>query len=1014
MLMTRTRSHRTADNAGMDRPGRRRRANAKRDFHLDRLEARALLSGLTYQGGPDPRNAAIDTGALWSSSAPSLAIGSGINDSLATTGETTGGPDEQPPDENDPKRAGEGTMTGTPQSVSGAYLTDGVETDPGYDKPMSFAKIDQGLADTCAFTAALSAVALSDFNLAADLTVSPAGANGDAPYVVRLFEPGPNGTFQPVLLHGDFNGTIDSNDAKSIDPSEFWPALFQRAYLTLETSIGADYHVPGNALEALTGAAATQFANGPGQTVTPGFIAQTLDAGTPIVASTESVADPYNLDPSAGIVGDHAYTVVGIEVPATGDPNATYLSLRNPWGFGGPSENGMIRVSWSDFETYYNLVTVSGISGPSINHPLGALPTANNPILGPYTLYETQTLGPIDLSAVPPPGQTVSYSLLPGEPGSIGSNGRYTWTPLPGDIGWHVVTVIAESSPFSSIFETFDIEVEGIKPNIGTVSASPTTISTLGTDLLTLTASDVYLLGGTVSKVSFWLQTDSTNSLDPSDSLYLGSGTASTGWSWSGYLGGVSSGQQVIFALAEVDYNGYTYLSDPVSTPLTITDGPPYSVAAVPWTDETQAPPDSVADKTGRGVTEDASGNTRVFWTDSSSGAQYFREYDAFGHVLTSPQQLSPATPLGTLVGLPDGSFDAIYAQSGALLAQRYDPTGAGVGAPIFICGIPTYTGIPPEICGSADASGNLLIVFTDRYLLPPISYLQSQVYVATLSATGAASGPVALSPAADLESSATVAIDGSGVGVIAWLDQSLGAIIARQVTAAGASLGPEFTVYQDPTAGLVDAAVDAQGDFTLAYEGYEGIHAQLYKSDGTPLTGDVKVYTTLGDSQYGPMVAMSGQGWSVIAWNDENGGPEGAEVDAAVYDPQGRPQGTPFLVPNVVLPTTLTGLAFGDNGKVAIEFNQVGLNDPNDLVTDFRLYKVDMAPVFGARTSSRRRWVAPLGRSWALYGPSTRVETRSTTGFWAIARSPSIPERARLRSPMHPPCNRRRLPTTN
>ncbi len=164
-----------------------------------------------------------------------------------TIGFTTDGPDTKQDD------AGEGTKSGTPQSVSGAYLTNGVETDPGYDKPMSFDKIVQGQADTCAFTAALSAVALSNFNLAGDLTVSPQDANGDAQYVVRLFQPGPNGTFQPVSVHGVFDGTISPEDDTSTDPSEFWPALFQRAYLTLESDLGIDFHYATAAFEALTG-----------------------------------------------------------------------------------------------------------------------------------------------------------------------------------------------------------------------------------------------------------------------------------------------------------------------------------------------------------------------------------------------------------------------------------------------------------------------------------------------------------------------------------------------------------------------------------------------------------------------------------------------------------------------------------------------------------------------------------------------------------------------------------------
>ncbi len=347
-------------------------------------------------------------------------------------------------------------------------------------------------------------------------------------------------------------------------------------------------------------------------------------------------------------------------------------------------------------------------------------------------------------------------------------------------------------------------------------------------------------------------------------------------------------------------------------------------------------------------MTEDASGDTRFFWNDSSAGNKFVREYDSFGHALTGPKQLSPQTAIGAIAGLPDGSFDSIYSAGPVIFVQRYDGTGTGIGAPVLVCAEPLFGGIAPTICAAADSNGDLVIVITDYFMFAPGS-VDSQVYVATLSASGATTGPVSVDPSTAYQRSGTVAIDGSGAGVVAWLQPFGNAgIFGRQIAGAGATLGPQFTVYQGPTEGAVDAAVDAQGDFTLAYEGAGGIHAQLYNRNGTSVTGDFKIYTFLGDSQVAPLVAMSGQGWSVVAWNESSDGSDDALVEAQVYDPQGRPQGTPFSVPSSSLPTTLSGLAFGNTGKVAIEFNQIGLNDPSHLVTDFRLYRVDQEPVFG------------------------------------------------------------------
>ena len=79
-------------------------------------------------------------------------------------------PDGKPINSDD--AAGEGTKSGTPQSVSGAYLTGGAEADPGYDKTMSFDKVIQGQSDTCTIASTISAVALSSFDLNSGITIA--------------------------------------------------------------------------------------------------------------------------------------------------------------------------------------------------------------------------------------------------------------------------------------------------------------------------------------------------------------------------------------------------------------------------------------------------------------------------------------------------------------------------------------------------------------------------------------------------------------------------------------------------------------------------------------------------------------------------------------------------------------------------------------------------------------------------------------------------------------------------
>ncbi len=314
------------------------------------------------------------------------------------------------------------------------------------------------------------------------------------------------------------------------------------------------------------------------------------------MAKTPDASDPYSVDPGAGIIGNHAYTVLGIKIPASRDPNATYVNLRNPWGadtnllyfdsnHDGVLDNaefdqfrkglngnndGIISVTWSDFQKYFSSVVDCELTGPSINDLVGALPIFKNPNLGPYSIVQTQTVGPLDLSAVDPEGLPVTYHLLAGEPGSINSKGQYTFKSDQTTHFYYFVTVVAQSSPFASAAETFRIYVDDLTPTIAAVTATPSTISALGTDLLTLTPSGVAAGAGTVNAVSYWLGTDGTSSFDPSTDLFLGSGTPGTNWSWSGYLGGISSGTYDVFAVPEVDVSSHRYVGLPVVTQITI------------------------------------------------------------------------------------------------------------------------------------------------------------------------------------------------------------------------------------------------------------------------------------------------------------------------------------------------------------------------------------------------------------------------------------------------------------
>ncbi len=111
-----------------------------------------------------------------------------------------------------------------PQPVSGAFLVDGAESTAS----LTFDKVVQGAADTCAFDATLSAVALSNFDLGSAISVLSENSPTDIFYGVRLYQPAPGGGSEPVEVSVEYNGAIQPGDVRSTDPNEFWPTLFQR------------------------------------------------------------------------------------------------------------------------------------------------------------------------------------------------------------------------------------------------------------------------------------------------------------------------------------------------------------------------------------------------------------------------------------------------------------------------------------------------------------------------------------------------------------------------------------------------------------------------------------------------------------------------------------------------------------------------------------------------------------------------------------------------------------------
>jgi hypothetical protein len=842
-----------------------------------------------------------------------------------------------------------------PQEVSGAFLTDGVESGAS----MAFNDVVQGASDTCAFDATLSAVALSSFKLASEISVLTMKSPTDIVYDVDLYEPTTGLPSQHVEVPVEFDGTFQPGDTRSSDPNEFWPTLFERAYLSLEGKLGLDYHDPVNAFQALTGMQASTQAI---STVTPTQIDQFLNVGIPTVATTVSSPDPYTLDPAQGVIGNHSYTVAGIQTAGAG----TYVTLRNPWGVDtdwkyfdtdndgslDPVEetrfqqgldgvnDGIIRIPWATFTQYFNSVFSVGISGPSINHPQEPPPTFNNASPGTIIAYEDNTVT-LDLSAVDPQGRTVHYALTQAFVGTVNQDGSFAWTPGPNDVGVHQITVKAQSNPWSAASESFFIEVLPSQPTVEGINVSPGTITTAGTDELTLQATGVYAPVGAVVSVDFRVDVLVQNGQGQTQAD-VGTATAATNWTWTGYLGGLAPGKYTVSAVATSSGN---YESAPATATLIVTQAPDYEPPINRAINQVQvSPPATNTDWSEFGTTVDAAGKIRVFYENGANPpAVYMGEYSFDGAALGAPVQLPVA---GQVVGRPDGSFDVVYIAGSDIEVQNFGTAGAAVGGPITAATGISFTRYYSRVKAAADSAGDLLIAYSDG---------SGDVDALTLSASGTVTRApwLVYSNMNSYPIASSVALDASGAGVIIWYDAQT--VTALPVTGAGMSNATnDVTVSQDSTSDG-QAGVDANGNITIVYSAGGGDSAgssilmRRYGAGGTSDSGQKAVESIANDDLTGAQVAVNSEGWALVAWNDDQNGQDNLPF-CKLIDPEGQIQTSDVQVPSVVSSDAfLDGVAINDQGKFCVSFKQA---DPTSTsgasAVNIACLWADMEPAFG------------------------------------------------------------------
>jgi hypothetical protein len=255
-------------------------------------------------------------------------------------------------------------------------------------------------------------------------------------------------------------------------------------------------------------------------------------------------------------------------------------------------------------------------------------------------------------------------------------------------------------------------------------------------------------------------------------------------------------------------------------------------------------------------------------------------------------------------------------------------------------------------------------------------------VYAQRFTRTGAAAGPEfrANSYTQNQQWNPTVATDAAGDFVIAW--ESLGqdpggstGIFAQRYAAGGATAGGELHVnnYTVSDQNLPAAAMDADGDFVITWQGYEqggnyGVFARRFDA-GTGASGaEFKVSTTVPRFQRYAAIAMDADGDFVVTWQNEFGDANLGEtsVDAQRFAASGARVGVEFRVNTTTLGNhRYPAAAMDADGDFVIAWAGYG-QDPGD--------NANASGVYAQRYAAPRPLaVAQVYASGSTWGPAFR-----------------------------------------
>lgn len=236
-----------------------------------------------------------------------------------------------------------------------------------------------------------------------------------------------------------------------------------------------------------------------------------------------------------------------------------------------------------------------------------------------------------------------------------------------------------------------------------------------------------------------------------------------------------------------------------------------------------------------------------------------------------------------------DGSGYGVY-------ARRFDVAGVPKDASEFLVN-QTTSGLQADPAVAVDGSGDFVIAWTSGTLSAPSQY---DIYARRYDSAGS---PIAgefqvNSYTTDFQTFPDVAMDDSGDFVVAWQsysqDGSQYGVYARRYNSAGSALGFEFGVNTFTAGNQLEPSVvmASGGSFIVSFTSHnqdgsgQGIYARGYSAIGSPAGLARLVNVSTSGNQSRSDVAVSGEGYARIAFQDASIDGSGAGVLAQRFGP--------------------------------------------------------------------------------------------------------------------------------